>query len=103
LSCPEPMPETQRIFISYAHRDGGELALRTADGKRAVSASEDETLKVWDLESGRALHTLKGHSKGVNGVAVTVDGKRAVSASDDKTVKVWDLESGRALHTLKGH
>ena len=34
----------------------------TADGKRAVSASGDNTLKVWDLESGSALRTLEGHS-----------------------------------------
>ena len=34
----------------------------TPDGKRAVSASEDKTLKVWDLETGRALRTLEGHS-----------------------------------------
>src|SRR4051794_29478943 len=35
------------------------------DGKRAVSASYDKTLKVWDLESGRALLTLEGHSDNV--------------------------------------
>ena len=71
----------------------------TPDGRRAVSASEDNTLKVWDLESGRALRTLEGHSACVSGVAVTPDGKRAVSASEDKTLKVWDLETRpRAAH-----
>ena len=34
----------------------------TPDGQRAVSASGDQTLKVWDLESGRELRTLTGHS-----------------------------------------
>ena len=34
----------------------------TPDGQRAVSASDDNTLKVWDLETGRALRTLEGHS-----------------------------------------
>ena len=54
---------------------------------------------MWDLESGRELRTLEGHSDWVNGVAVTPDGRRAVSASCDKTLKVWDLESGaRAAH-----
>ena len=37
----------------------------TPDGQRAVSASEDQTLKVWDLESGRELRTLAGHSDSV--------------------------------------
>ena len=75
----------------------------TPDGKRAVSASLDQTLKVWDLETGRALLTLEGHTAGVDGVAVTPDGKCAVSASVDKTLKVWDLDSGRALRTLEVH
>ena len=58
---------------------------------------------MWDLETGRALRTLEGHSDDVYGVAVTPDGKRAVSASWDNTLKVWDLETGRALRTLEGH
>ncbi len=74
-----------------------------ADGRRAVSASDDRTLKVWDLESGRELRTLEGHSAVINGVAVSADGQRAVSASWDQTLKVWDLESGRELRTLSSH
>ena len=34
----------------------------SGDGRRAVSASADKTLKVWDVESGRELRTLQGHS-----------------------------------------
>jgi hypothetical protein len=75
----------------------------TPDGKRAVSASFDTTLKVWDLRSGRELRTLEGHSGAVTGVALTPDGKCAVSASFDTTLKVWDLESGWPLCTLEGH
>ena len=82
----------------------------SADGRRAVSASgrrdslrKDSTLKVWDLEAGRELRTLAGHSHCVNSVAVSADGRRAVSASADTTLKVWDLETGRELRTLAGH
>ena len=84
---------------------GGQIlgAAVTADGRRAVSASSDQTLKVWDLESGQALRTLEGHSSSVWAVALTGDGRRAVSASSDQTLKVWDLESGEALRTLEGH
>jgi WD40 repeat protein len=74
----------------------------TADGERALSASEDRTVKVWNLRSGRMLNTLEGHLDGVLGVAVTPDAKQVVSASDDRTLKVWDLDTGRPLLTLEG-
>jgi WD40 repeat protein len=68
-----------------------------ADGQRAVSASDDGTLKVWELESGRELHTLAGHADGDFAVAVTADGRRAVSVSEDHTLKMWDIESGASI------
>jgi WD40 repeat protein len=70
---------------------------------RAVSASYDQTLKVWDLGSGRELHSLSGHSDVVSAVVVTQDRQRAVSASWDDTLKVWDLANGRELRSLTGH
>jgi WD40 repeat protein len=70
------------------------LAL-TGDG-RAVSASEDGPLRVWNLHSGACLRTLQGHTNWVIGVALTGDG-RAVSASRDRTLRVWDLWSGLCL------
>ncbi|MGA8030319.1 MAG: NB-ARC domain-containing protein, partial [Bryobacteraceae bacterium] len=86
-------PGTGLLRTLEGHSSLTSVAL-TRDGKRAVSASDDNTLKVWDLESGRELRTLEGHSRSVTGVALTADGKRAVSASSDHTLKVWDLESG---------
>jgi WD40 repeat protein len=71
--------------------------------EKAISASQDKTLKVWDLESGRALLTLEGHSDGIRRLAVTPDGTRVVSASDDRTLKVWDLRTGHYTATLVGH
>jgi WD40 repeat protein len=74
-----------------------------ADGQRAVSASDDKTLKLWNLERGEVLSTFEGHWLAVAAVAITPDGQRAVSASWDRTLKVWDLETGVPLRTLEGH
>ncbi|MEG5063978.1 WD40 repeat domain-containing protein [Microcoleus sp. B3-A4] len=73
------------------------------DGKRAISASSDQTLKIWDTDTGRELRTLTSHTGSVRGVAIALDGKRAISASEDNTLKIWDAETGRELQTLTGH
>ena len=75
----------------------------TPDGKQAVSASWDDTLRVWNLTSGQCVNTLEGHSDKVFSVSVTPDGKQAISASGDKTLRVWDLTSGQCVNTLEGH
>ncbi|TFH54036.1 MAG: TIR domain-containing protein, partial [Methanothrix sp.] len=66
----------------------------TPDGRRAISASEDNTLKVWDMETGAEVTTMKGHTGRVRAVSVTPDGRYAISASADETLKVWDIETG---------
>jgi WD40 repeat protein len=74
----------------------------TADGKRVISGSDDNTVKVWNLETGEEPSTLSGHSDWVQAVAVTADGKRVISGSWDNTVKVWNLETGEEIATFIG-
>jgi WD40 repeat protein/tetratricopeptide (TPR) repeat protein len=75
----------------------------TPDGRKAVSASEDGTLKVWDLNHGLELETLMGHTSRIMGVAITPDGTRAVSTSRDATMRVWDLNKYVELVTIPIH
>jgi WD40 repeat protein len=84
-------------------KKGINAVIAMPDDRRAISASSDETLKVWDLEHGIELCTLEGHKGSVTAVAVTLDGKRAVSASSDRRLKIWDIESGMMSYTLEGH
>jgi WD40 repeat protein len=85
------------------HGDGVNAVAVTPDGRRAVSACEDGTLKVWDLESGRQLQTSKATVTGSGLLRSRLDGRRVLSASFDGTLKVWDLENGHELRTLEGH
>ena len=73
------------------------------DGQRIVSGSWDQTLKIWDANTGKELQTLKGHTWWVHSVAFSPDGQRIVSGSEDKTVKIWDANNGKELQTLTGH
>jgi RNA polymerase sigma factor (TIGR02999 family) len=73
------------------------------DNRRMVTASSDQTARIWDWASGETLNTLAGHTSAIWSVAFSPDGRRVVTGSDDRTAKVWDTESGRELLTLKGH
>ncbi len=73
------------------------------DGRQALTASLDATLRVWDLVTRKTLATLSGHDGAVTSVAYLSGGRRAVSGGRDRTVRVWDLADGRLLRTLEGH
>ncbi len=69
---------------------------------RLISASDDKTLRVWDISLSKSLKVLEGHTAWVLGVALMKDG-RVVTASDDGTLRVWDPSSNKTLQILKGH
>ncbi|MBW4592187.1 MAG: PD40 domain-containing protein [Brasilonema angustatum HA4187-MV1] len=73
------------------------------DGKTLASASDDRTIELWDVASGKPLKTLSGHTNFVRRVVFSPDGKTLASASDDRTIKLWDMASGKPLQTLSGH
>jgi WD40 repeat protein len=73
------------------------------DGSRVASGSDDETLRVWDVQTGQCQHTPEGHSAIVTSVVVSPDGSRMASGSDDRTVRMWDVQTGQCQHALEGH
>ncbi|WP_286824661.1 hypothetical protein, partial [Microcystis sp. LSC13-02] len=73
------------------------------DGKTLVSGSRDNTIKLWDVETGQEILTLKGHDSNVWSVNFSPDGKTLVSGSGDNTIKLWNVETGQEIRTLKGH
>jgi WD40 repeat protein len=63
------------------------------DGKHLASGSNDKSIKIWELSSGREIVTLKGHSDIVSSVDFSSDGNYLVSGSCDNTVLVWKIKA----------
>jgi WD40 repeat protein len=71
------------------------------DGSKIVTASNDNTARVWDSK-GNLLAELKGHTGQVWSANFNNDGSKIVTASNDSTARVWDSK-GNLLAELKGH
>src|SRR5262245_12142218 len=83
--------------------EGGNSASFSPDGARIVTASDDNTTRVWDATNGKELARLEGHRERVNCASFSPDGARIVTASEDNTARVWDAASGKELARLVGH
>lgn len=66
-----------------------------------LSCSLDNTIKLWEVSTGKCIRTQFGHVEGVWDIAA--DNFRIVSGSHDKSVKVWDLQNGKCIQTFTGH
>ncbi|RKK65198.1 hypothetical protein BFJ69_g16501 [Fusarium oxysporum] len=73
------------------------------DSKKVASASDDNTIRIWDAETGECERELKGHSDKVTSVVFSHDSKKVASGSWDKTIQIWNAETGECEQELKGH
>ena len=58
-------------------------------GRQVVSGSDDNTIRIWNVEGGKEDKRLSGHSHAVRSVAWSPNGERIVSGSADRTIRVW--------------
>ncbi len=94
---------------SHAHRSLAGHQKRVSsvdlspDGTTIASASNDKTIKLWDVATGQLKATLEGHELGVSAIAYDPSGTRLASAGADKTVRLWDAKTGQPQGVLGEH
>jgi len=84
------------------HDTGWMSAAFSPDGKRVVTASIDNTTRIWDAATGKELFVLQ-HGNGFSSPAFSPDGKRVLTTGDDNTARLWNAADGKELTVLRGH
>src|SRR5262249_36987732 len=97
------------------HKDGIARVAFSPDGKRALSGcvgplqgntwgpGTDTAIRLWDVDTGKEIRRLVGHTSHVWGLAFSPDGRQAASCGEDKTIRIWNLDTGKELRRLEGH
>ena len=75
----------------------------SCDGNYIAAGYNDNTVKIWQVETNECLATLQGHTAIVKSVCFSPNGKHLASGSGDKTIKIWEMTSFKCLTTLNGH
>lgn len=75
----------------------------SSDGKRVLGGGLDGTVWLWDIETGRCLGVLEGHSGEINSISWSTDQRCALSGSTDTTMRLWGLEAGRCLTVFQSN
>ena len=87
-----------RVLRGHTARVDG--AAFSSDGRFLASAAQDDTVKLWDVNTGELLDTLRGHQGAVYNAVFSPDAARLATASHDGTVRIWDLTTHERLAEL---
>ena len=88
-----------KVSTDFARFDWVLTSAFSPDGKLLATSSLDDTLRLWNTETGREIYKLAGHGRsgGHRAVGFSPDGRKLYSWGDDMYLRVWDVEKGRAL------
>ena len=102
-SLSENLPQMPEKIILEGHREQVNQVLFHPIYSLLVSGSDDATIRVWDMETGKPEKCLRGHIGAVNNLAFNTNGTVLASCSSDISIKLWNFQTFACIKTLQGH
>ena len=92
-----------KLYFSTGHEVSVNSAVFSPDGQYILTASADQTARLWEKASGKQIMTYHGHEGPVNSAVFSRDGEHILTASWDNTARLWERSSGKQIMTYRGH
>ncbi|ROO52212.1 WD40 repeat protein [Micromonospora sp. Llam0] len=95
----EELHKLKLPYTGIPHTADGVSVAFTGDAQRVLLGSENGTILVWDLQSGRRIRTPSGHERVVKALWASADGHTCASAAMD-SVRLWNLRTGECFREI---
>ncbi|MCI0602538.1 DUF4062 domain-containing protein [bacterium] len=102
--------KNEPVYILRGHKENAKLVSFTPDGRLLISAggdfsstadTNDAAIRIWNLDTGKLLSTLTGHTRSIEALAITPDGRTLVTGGWDYTIRVWDIKQGKCRFKIE--
>src|SRR5436190_11576144 len=103
---PDPADATSvkaqpQLVVQLGHA-GNVLSVAYAqDGQTALTGSDDQTARLWDIVTSKEIRRFEGHSDAVQSVAISVDGQSVLTGSSDTTARLWNTATGAEIRRFE--
>ena len=89
--------------IFSGHKNEVLTATLSPDDHWVLTGSWDNTLRLWELASGKCVRVFEGHTNFISSAVFSSDSQYILSGSLDNTMRIWDTKTGQCVKLLVGH
>jgi serine/threonine-protein kinase len=98
---PRPSGEL-RVLPGHPHQRIFTLDY-SKDGRHVISSGRDQTVRLWDLVTGKEVRRFEGSKSAASSVALSTDGQKLVTGGMDGVIRIWNATTGKESQRLEGH
>jgi WD40 repeat protein len=101
---PKEVAEKAGEVRRFEGHRGGIIGVSYApDGRHVLSTSYDQTVRLWDVSTGKEVRRFEGHTAWPYAAVLSPDGRHVLSGGDDLVLRIWDAQTGKELRPGEGH